>query len=350
MARRLDVAFATLLAAILAIAARRFPAVPSLLFPAPAALHERAHTAFALGIWCFGVAAVVSIARGWVPNGEIATQFRKSTAAVVGLNMAFLLTVLAGLAPLLSANDPIAIDVGPHAVSPRFAFPFGTDDFGRDLLCRCLYGARISLSIGFIAVSISATLGTVVGAVSGFAGGWVDRGLMWFTDLLLALPRLVLLLAIVGLYRGSGAQNLIVIVVILGLTGWMGVARIVRAQILSLREQDFVLAARALGLPPARILFRHLVPNSLAPVIVYGSLALGGTMLTEAALSFLGLGVPPPTPTWGVMVNEGRLQMRSAPWITILPGLCIVAAVMSFNLIGDGLRDALDPRLRGRKS
>ncbi len=350
MARRIDVVFALLVAMALASAATHFGRVPELLFPAPHAMQERAHTVVALAAWAFASAAVIAVSRGWAPHGDVAMQFRKSLAAVIGLNTGLLLTLVASMAPLLTAHDPIAIDVGPHAVPPSASFPFGTDEFGRDLYTRCLYGARISLSIGFIAVGLSATLGTIIGATAGFFGGWTDRALMWFTDLLLSLPRLVLLLAIVGLFRGVGAQNLLLIVVILGVTGWMGVARIVRSQILSLRELDFVLAARALGLPPMRILFRHLVPNALAPVIVYASLALGGTILTEAALSFLGLGVPPPTPTWGVMVNDGRLQMRSAPWITILPGLCIVAAVMSFNLVGDGLRDALDPRLRGREA
>ncbi len=187
-----------------------------------------------------------------------------------------------------------------------------------------------------------------MGTAAGYFGGWIDGALMWLVDLLLSLPRLVLLLAIVGFFRASGAQSLFLIVAILGLTGWMGVSRIVRSTVLSLKEQDFIQACRALGLPTWRIMLLHLVPNTLAPVIVYASLAIGSTILVEAALSFLGLGVPPPTATWGAIVNDGREYMRSAPWITIFPGLMIVAAVMSFNLLGDGLRDALDPRLRGR--
>ncbi|MEC8425252.1 MAG: ABC transporter permease, partial [Myxococcota bacterium] len=190
---------------------------------------------------------------------------------------------------------------------------------------------------------------TAIGAIAGYFGGVVDKGLMWFTDLLLSLPRLVFLLAIIGMYRAAGAQSIFLIVVVLGITGWMGIARIVRSQVLSLKEQEFVQATRALGLKPARIILRHIIPNALAPVIVYASLAIGSTILVEASLSFLGLGVPPPTSTWGAIVNDGREYLRTAWWITLFPGLMIVVAVMSFNLLGDGLRDALDPKLRGRE-
>ena len=172
---------------------------------------------------------------------------------------------------------------------------------------------------------------------------------MWFVDMLLSLPRLVLLLAIVGMFRVQGVKSIFLIVTILGLTGWMGVSRIVRSQVLSLKQQDFVQAARALGYSSQRIVFRHLVPNALAPVIVYCSLAIGGTMLAEAGLSFLGLGVAPPTSTWGTLVSDGREYLRGSGYLTVLPGMCIVMAVMSFNLLGDGLRDSLDPKLRGTK-
>jgi len=195
-----------------------------------------------------------------------------------------------------------------------------------------------------VAVVLSTTVGAAVGAVAGYLGGWADRGLMWVADLLLALPRLVLLLAIVGLFRAGSIQSLYLIVAVLGLTGWMGVSRMVRAQVLSLKEQEFALAARAVGLGSFRILWRHLLPNAATPLIVHASLALGSTILLEAALSFLGLGVPPPTPTWGAIINDGREALRSAPWISVFPGLCVVAAVTCVNLVGDGLRDALDPR------
>jgi peptide/nickel transport system permease protein len=250
------------------------------------------------------------------------------------------------LTPLIAPFNPDAIDMGPKNMAPSMAHFMGTDEYGRDVFSRLLFGGRISLSIGFIAVSITATVGTSLGATAAYFGGNIDRAIMWFTDLLLALPRLVLLLTIVGLFRVQGTKGIFLIIVILGLTGWMPVCRIVRGQVLSLKNQEFVQAARALGLSNTRIVFRHLIPNAMAPVIVYCSLAIGATMLIEAGLSFLGLGVPPPTSTWGVMVNDGREPLRIAWWIATFPGLAIVAAVMSFNLLGDGLRDALDPRLR----
>lgn len=275
-------------------------------------------------------------------------QFTKNRIGVFGMYLVLVLVYLALITPAIAGFDPDQIDVGPKLAGPSLQHLMGTDQFSRDMFSRVMYGARISLVIGFIAVSISATIGSSLGAIAGFFGGAVDKSIMWFTDLLLSLPRLILLLAVIGFYRAAGAQSIFLIVVVLGLTGWMGVARIVRSQVLSLKEQDFVQAARALGYSDTRIIFRHLIPNALAPVIVYASLAIGSTILTEASLSFLGLGVPPPTATWGSVVNEGRDFLRTAWWITLFPGLMIVLAVMSFNLLGDGLRDALDPKMRGR--
>ena len=275
-------------------------------------------------------------------------QFTKNRIGVFGMYLVLVLVYLALITPAIANFDPDQIDVGPKLAGPSLQHLMGTDQFSRDMFSRVMYGARISLVIGFIAVSISATIGSSLGAIAGFFGGAIDKSIMWFTDLLLSLPRLILLLAVIGFYRAAGAQSIFLIVVVLGLTGWMGVARIVRSQVLSLKEQDFVQAARALGYSDTRIIFRHLIPNALAPVIVYASLAIGSTILTEASLSFLGLGVPPPTATWGSVVNEGRDFLRTAWWITLFPGLMIVLAVMSFNLLGDGLRDALDPKMRGR--
>lgn len=272
---------------------------------------------------------------------------RRHRTGTLGLFGVLFLLVITALTPLLAPYDPLAHNVAPKLTAPCWAFPLGTDEFGRDVYSRLLFGGRISFTIGFVAMVIAATVGTTAGAVAAFAGGIVDRVVMFVVDMLLALPRLVLLLTIVGLFRVSGAANIFLIVVVLGLTAWMGIARIVRSEVLSLREREFIQAARALGLPSTRILFRHLIPNALAPVIVFCSLLIGSTMLAEAGLSFLGLGVPPPTPTWGVMVNDGRDQLRAAPWIAVFPGFAIVAAVLSFNLLGDGLRDALDPKLRG---
>ena len=310
--------------------------------------------AAAAGLWWCALRLARRDSAAGTPGGSsqarmVARQFARNRAGVLGLYLVLAILLLAVLTPLLAPFDPVQLDVGPKLAAPSAAHLMGTDEFRRDIFSRVLYGARISLSIGFVAVVLSATLGTAVGALAGYFGGALDKALMWLTDLLLALPRLILLLAIVGFFRAAGAQSLFLIVTVLGLTGWMGVARIVRSQILSLKEQQFVVAARALGAPARRIIARHLIPNTLAPVIVYASLAIGSTILIEASLSFLGLGVPPPTPTWGGIVNDGRAYLRTAWWITLFPGLMIVLAVMSFNLLGDGLRDAFDPRLRGRK-
>ncbi|MGH7507109.1 MAG: ABC transporter permease, partial [Longimicrobiales bacterium] len=213
---------------------------------------------------------------------------------------------------------------------------------GRDILSRIIYGARISLSIGFIATAISVTLGTLLGAVAGYLGGRADALLMRFTDMVLAFPRLVLLILIVALFQPS----MLVIILVLGLTQWPGTTRIVRGDVLSLREREFIQAARALGLSRSRIILRHLVPNVLAPVIVTATLGIGNTIVLEAGLAFLGLGVPPPTPTWGDMVAAGRDNLTNVWWVATFPGLIIVLVVLAFNLVGDGLRDALDPRLR----
>jgi peptide/nickel transport system permease protein len=352
MSSRLDRAFAALWGFVLLWGLAGLARVPQLWTPAQGASDERAHLVLALVVLPAAALALVAFARGRVrPPGrwaDLVTQVRKSPTAVFGAYSSALLALLALLAPLLAPHDWLLIDAGPARAAPSVAHPFGTDDYGRDLLSRCLYGARISLSVGFLAVGISASVGTLVGACAGYFGGATDKVLTWATDLLLALPRLVLLLAVLGTFRMQGPERLFFIVGVLGLTGWMGVARMVRAQVLSLSTREYVDAARTMGATDGWILWRHVIPNTLAPVIVHASLALGGTILTEAALSFLGLGVSPPTPTWGVIVNEGKEMMRSAPWVTAFPGLLTCYAVLSFNLLGDGLRDALDPRLRGR--
>ena len=221
-------------------------------------------------------------------------------------------------------------------------FLLGTDQYGRDILSRVIYGSRISLSIGFLVVLISVTLGTVIGVSSGYFGGIVDNVLMRIVDVLIAFPALFLILIIIATFGNS----IFLIVVTLSFTGWMGVARIVRGQVLSLKEQEFILAARSLGLSHPRIILRHLVPNTLTPVIVAATLRIGSIILTEAGLSFLGLGVQPPTPSWGNIINEGRDSLLNHWWISTFPGIAILMTVICFNLIGDGVRDALDPRMR----
>jgi peptide/nickel transport system permease protein len=271
-------------------------------------------------------------------------EFRKNRLAVVGLVGLAVLYLVALLAPFLAPYDPIAQPDILHTsyLAPSLAHWFGTDRFGRDVLSRMLYGARISLIIAFVAVAISVSIGTLVGAVAGYFGGRVDALLMRFTDMVLAFPRLVLLIMIVALFSPSTP----LIIAVLGLTQWPGTARIVRGDVLSLRERDFVQAARALGMSRRRIILRHLVPNVLAPVIVTATLGIGNTIVLEAGLSFLGLGVQPPTPSWGNMVADGRQNLLGAWWVATMPGLAIVFTVLAFNLVGDGLRDALDPRLR----
>ena len=271
-------------------------------------------------------------------------HFRRNRLAILGLWTVVILYLVALLAPLLAPYDPIAqIDIARTSyLPPSPQHPLGTDRFGRDIMSRIIYGARVSLSIGFVATAISVTLGTLLGAVAGYLGGRIDSLLMRFTDMVLSFPRLVLLILIVALFEPS----MLVIILVLGLTQWPGTTRIVRGDVLSLREREFIQAARALGMSRARIILRHLVPNVLAPVIVTATLGIGNTIVLEAGLAFLGLGVPPPTPTWGDMVAAGRDNLTNAWWVATFPGLTIVLVVLAFNLVGDGLRDALDPRLR----
>jgi peptide/nickel transport system permease protein len=277
----------------------------------------------------------------WAVAGR---RFRKNRLAMIGLAIMTFIYLVTLMGPYLAPYDPNAQDdiVRTRYLAPAAEHPMGTDKFGRDVLSRVIYGARISLSIGFIAVAISVTLGTLIGAVAGYFGKWVDNLAMRLVDLLISFPRLVLLLAIIALFQPS----IFLIIAVLGLTGWMGTSRIVRGQFLALREQEFVQATKALGYGSARIIFRHILPNSMAPIIVVATLGIGNTILTEAALSFLGLGVQPPTASWGSMVSDGKDALINAWWIATFPGLAIVLTVVCFNLLGDAARDALDPRLR----
>jgi peptide/nickel transport system permease protein len=303
-----------------------------------------------LGVWAWGLYDLqVRSTRPSSRHGDsqwaiAARHFRRNRMAMAGLFVMLLLYLVTLLTPLIAPYDPTAQGdiVMTRYQSPSFAHPMGTDKFGRDIFSRVLYGARISLSIGFIAVGIGVLFGTLVGALAGYFGRWVDSVLMRFTDMMLSFPRLILLIVVIALFEPS----IWLVVVVLGLTGWMSIARIVRGEVLSLREREFVQAAKVLGMSDTRIISRHIIPNTLAPVIVYTTLGIGNTILVEAALSFLGLGVQPPTPSWGNMINDGRDALITAWWIATFPGLAIVATVTAFNLLGDGLRDALDPRLR----
>jgi peptide/nickel transport system permease protein len=262
----------------------------------------------------------------------------------------FLLGALAAaalLAPILAPADPLAQDqllvtrfLPPLTAGPDGVFHWlGTDRFGRDLFARLVYGGRISLAVGLLSVAVSVGIGAVVGIAAAGAGGAVERALMATTDAALAMPRIVLLLALVALWESSVA----LVILVLGFTGWMSVARLVRAEVKSLLERPFVHAARAVGMGPVRLLARHVAPNAATPVIVAAALAVGNAIMLEAGLSFLGLGVPAPTPSWGNMIAEGREALVNAPWIATVPGLAVVLAVIGCNLLGDGMRDALDP-------
>jgi peptide/nickel transport system permease protein len=256
--------------------------------------------------------------------------------------LAFFVT-LAVAAPLVAPYDP---DWMPGIVElqnrpPSRLHPLGTDIYSRDVWSRLVYGARISLGIGALAMLVAVTLGAAVGAVAGYFRRWVDAALMRFVDVGLALPRIFVLLMVVALWEHV---PLAVLVLLIGFTSWFGTSRLVRAEVLSLREREFVAAARALGARPGRVVFRHVLPNAAAPIIVSAALGIGNVMLLEAGLSFLGLGVPSPAPSWGSMIFDGTQKMAVAPWTSVFPGLAIAVVVMALNGIADGLRDALDPR------
>jgi peptide/nickel transport system permease protein len=304
-----------------------------------------------VGLWIWGVVDVAFTAtrpvrRTGVSQWRLAgRRFRRNHLAMAGLAIMVVLYWVTLLAPYLAPFDP---NLQGNIVLDRYLRPsaehlLGTDKFGRDVLSRILYGARISLTIGFLSVAISVTLGTLVGALAGYFRGWVDTAIARFIDMMLSIPRLILVLVVIAVFR----PEIWIVIVVLGFTGWEGTARIVRGQFLQLREQEFVQASRALGYGDGRIILRHILPNTLAPIIVIATLGIGTTILLEAGLSFLGLGVQPPTASWGSMVNDGRDAMITAWWISTFPGLAIVLTVVCFNLLGDGLRDALDPRLRG---
>jgi peptide/nickel transport system permease protein len=270
---------------------------------------------------------------------EIALRrFRRHPQAMVGLVLLGALFAVALAATLVAPYDPAAQNLSATNLAPSSAHLLGTDQLGRDVLSRLIYGSRVSLLIGFSSMAIAVTLGTTIGAVAGYAGGWVDSVLMRIVDLFLSVPRIVLLITVVGIF----APSVWLIVLVLGLTGWMGVSRLVRGQVLAVREREYVLAARALGFSPSRILGRHILPNVMTPVIVAATLGIGNAILAEAALAFLGLGAS--ANSWGQIIENGKGLMSIAPWLTAFPGIAIVLTVMAFNLVGDGLRDALDPR------
>jgi peptide/nickel transport system permease protein len=283
-------------------------------------------------------------------SGLIWYRFSRHKIAVAALIFVTLLTLASALAPLLSSHDPYRSSFRTRWLAPSTEFPMGTDDLGRDLLTRVLYGGRISLSVGFLAILLAIIIGTSVGAVAGFYGGRLDNGLMRLVDVMLSLPRLFMLILMTIILRSFNSPLLQVlggvpiIVVVIGILAWMGVARLVRASFLSLKEKEFIEAARASGASNVRIIFRHILPNAMSPVIVAATLGLAGAIISESGLSFLGLGVQPPTPTWGNMLTNAQDEMlKGHTWMAFFPGVMIFVTVICMNYIGDGLRDAFDP-------
>jgi peptide/nickel transport system permease protein len=269
-------------------------------------------------------------------------RFHKHRVAMAGGIVILLFIGAAIVAPVLTPYEFDTIDLSHRKQPPAWSHPMGTDELGHDVLTRLLYAGRVSLTVGFSAAIASAVFGTLVGGLSGFYGGKLDNVLMRFTDIMFSLPDLPILI-ILSRYMGGSVLG---IILVLSVFAWMGTARLVRGEMLKLRTQDFTEAARAIGASDPRIMIRHLIPNSLAPVIVATTLTVGGAILSEAALSFLGIGIQPPTPSWGNMLQNAQDFIWNTPWLAVWPGAMIFLTVLCFNFLGDGLRDALDPRLK----
>ncbi len=266
----------------------------------------------------------------------------KNPLVIAGMLIIAVLSIIAIFAPLLSPHDPTVINITNMLLAPSTKHWLGTDDLGRDVFSRMAYGARISLLVGFVAVGISSFLGVIIGALAGFYGKLTDGILMRFIDVMLAFPTFFLILAVIAFLEPS----IFNIMIVIGLTSWMGTARLVRAEFLRLKTLDYIQAARLAGVSDFSLMCKHLLPNALAPVLVTATLGIAGAVLVESGLSFLGIGVQPPTPSWGNILMDGKANMEIAWWLSLFPGLAILIAVMGFNLLGEGLRDALDPRLR----
>ena len=291
--------------------------------------------------------------------GDALYRLMRNKAAVGGLIVIATAFLVAIFAPILAPYDPIAIPLNPATqmeplwtgskyTDPRYLL--GTDFLGRDIISRLIYASRISMVVGFIPTFIVFGLGVSIGMSAGFFGGWLDQLLMRFTDIIYAFPDFLFLLIIVASFRASGfgkvLDGLMLIFVAIAIVGWVGVARLTRGQVLALKEREFVEAARSVGATPGRIMSKHLLPNALAPLIVTAAFAVPSAILGEATLSFLGVGIIPPTPSWGQMINEGFPLFSSNPWAVLMPAICISVVMLAFTFVGDGLRDALDPRMK----
>ena len=285
-------------------------------------------------------------------------RLRRNKAAMAGLFVIGLASFAALTAQWISPNDPYLLNTPLANSDPFFAgtkyvdshFILGSDQLGRDILTRLIYSARISMVVGLVPTLMVFIVGISLGLLAGYFGGWTDNLLMRFTDVIYAFPDLLFVIIIMATLRntalGEIMGGLVLIFVALAIVSWVGLARLVRGQVLSLKEKEFIEAARATGVPTRRIMFRHLFPNALAPVIVSAAFTIPGAMLAESVLSFIGIGIRPPTPTWGVMINEGFVVFSQSPWPVLLPAICISVVMLAFTFVGDGLRDALDPRMK----
>jgi len=276
-----------------------------------------------------------------VKKHKLFFNFFRSTNAIIGSVIIVLFFLIALLAPLLAPQPPNVLSLKDALTRPCREYTLGTDEFGRSILSRIIFGARVSLNIALIASAVALGIGVPLGALAGYYGGWFDSIVQGLVDLTWAFPTILAALAIMFIL-GTGLHSVMIAV---GVVYWAGYARITRGQFLALREEEYVQAAQAVGASNLRIVWRHLLPNSLAPLLVQLSLGMGQVILIEASLSFLGLGAQPPTPSWGAMLSNGRAYLLAAPWLTLFPGLAIMLVVLGFNLMGDGIRDALDPRL-----
>jgi len=279
------------------------------------------------------------------PGLDLLRKASRHGLVLAGGGVVLFLGFVAAFGQALAPYDPLAMDFTARFAPPSLAHPFGTDDFGRDLFSRVLYGARVSVQVAFIAVGISASAGVTLGVTAGYLGGWVDEVIMRAMDVIFAFPAVLLAITVMAIL-GRGVENAMIAIAIVYAPIF---ARVTRGAVISVRDREFVTAARALGQSHVRIMWAHVLPNALGPIIVQTSLSLAFAILAEAALSFFGLGTQPPDPSWGRMLAEGRGFLGQAPWMGVFPGLAIMVSVLGFNLLGDGLRDVLDPRWRGRR-
>lgn len=269
-------------------------------------------------------------------------QLRRNWLAFLGGVLVLGVFFVAIFAPWLSPYDPAAIDIKNILIGPNLSHPFGTDELGRDVLSRMIWGSRVSLAVGFVAIGIATVIGILLGSAAGYYGGYIDSAVMRIVDIMLSIPTIFLILVVIAILEPS----IINIMIVIGFTSWMEPARLLRAEFISLKEREYVTAAHALGARDRRIIFRHLLPNGISPIFVSATMGIGGAILLESSLSFLGLGVQPPTPSWGSLLSSGKDHIEIAWWLSAFPGLAILVTVLGYNLLGEGIRDALDPRQR----